>query len=138
MEFNEICDFEQKSALCNSHELTYPHPFLRLGAHGTQKVQILLKSRFWAQNTFLVSKSDFDPKSGILSKNDFLRPHVADAYKPNGFLSKMEAIFAQSRFLSQKCVLDPKIDFWAKKSKNRPKRRLWAQKCAFSQKWPKS
>ena len=72
-----------------------------------------------------------DAKSESLSENAFLRPHVADAYKPNGILTKMEAFLAQSRFLSQKCVLDPKIDFWAQKSKNRPKTQFWAQKCVF-------
>ena len=76
----------------------------------------------------------FDAKSEFLSENAFLRPHVADAYKTNGILTKMKAILAQTRFLSQKCVLDPKIEFRAQKSNNRPKRRFWAQKCAFSQK----
>ena len=54
-----------------------------------------------------------DAKMELLSKNWFLRPHVADAYKTNGISTKMEAFSAQSRFLSQKCVLDPRIDFWA-------------------------
>ena len=76
----------------------------------------------------------FGAKNQFLSKNAFLRPHVADAYKTNGILTKMEVILAQSRFLGQKCVLDPEIDFWAQKSENMPKRRFWAQKCAFSQK----
>ena len=76
----------------------------------------------------------FDAKIEFLDENEFLRPHVADAYKTNKILTKMEAFLAQSRFLSQKCVLDPKIEFWTQKWKNRPKRRFWAQKYAFSQK----
>ena len=76
----------------------------------------------------------FGAKSEFLDENEFSRPHVADAYKTNGILSKMEAFLAQSRILGQKCVLDLKIHFWAQKSKNGPKRRFWAQKCAFSQK----
>ena len=55
----------------------------------------------------------FGAKSEFLDENEFSRPHVADAYKTNGILSKMEAFLAQSRILGQKCVLDPKIDFWA-------------------------
>ena len=58
------------------------------------------------------------------------RPHVADAYKTNRFLTKMESFSAQSRFLGQKCVLDPKgrflrpkCDFCAQKRHNLP----WAQ-----------
>ena len=56
-----------------------------------------------------------------MCKNEFVRPHVADAYKTNGILTKMEVILSQSRFLSLKCDLDPKFDFWAQKSNNDPK-----------------
>ena len=90
--------------------------------------------RFGAQNAFWSQKVIFDAKIEFLDENEFLRPHVADAYKTNGILTKMEAFLAQSRILSQKCVLDPEIEFRAQKTNNRPKRRLWAQKCAFSQK----
>ena len=76
----------------------------------------------------------FDAKMEFLSKNAFLRPHGADAYKPNGILTKMEAFWAQSRFWGQKCVLGPKIDFWAQKQKKGPKTRFWAQKRVGSQK----
>ena len=62
-----------------------------------------------------------DAKMELLSKNWFLRPHVADAYKTNGISTKMEAFLAQSRFLSQKCVLERKIDFWAQNRKIGPK-----------------
>ena len=58
---------------------------------------------------------DFDAKSEFLTENAFLRAHVADAYKTNGISTKMDAFSAQSRFLGQKCVLGPKIDFWAQK-----------------------
>ena len=65
--------------------------------------------QIWSQKVI------FDAKSEFLSENAFLRPHVADAYKTNGILTKMDAILVQSRFLGQKCVLDPKIDFWVQK-----------------------
>ena len=134
MKFNEIYDFEQKvlfGTLTNSHT---PSHFCDLARTEPKKCKFCSKVDFGPKIHFWSQKVIFDPKSEILCKNCFLRPHVADAYKPNGILSKMDAISAQSRFLSQKCVLDPKIDFWAQKSKNRPKRRFWAQKCTFPQK----
>ena len=95
-------------------------------------MEILLKSRFWAHNTFLEPESDFGAKNQFLSKNAFLRPHVADACKTNGILTKMEAFSAQSRFLSQKCVLDPKIDFWAQNRIIGPKRDFGPKSAFFA------
>ena len=80
-----------------------------------QKVNFGPKIQLWSQKVIFGAKNQF------LSKNAFLRPHVADAYKTNGILTKMEAFLAQSRFLGQKCVLDPKIDFWAQNRKIGPK-----------------
>ena len=131
---DENCDFEQKvlfGTLTNSHT---PSHFCDLARTEPKKWKFCSKDDFepiiqtWSQKLIPDAKMQF------LSKNEFLRPHVADAYKTNGILTKMDAFLAQSRFLSQKCVLDPKIEFWAQKSNNRPKRRFWAQKCAFSQK----
>ena len=58
----------------------------------------------------------FGPKIDFLCKNAFLCPHVADAYKTNGILTKMEVILAQSRFFEPKVrfgpqnrLLEPKI-----------------------------
>ena len=134
MKFNEICVFEQKvlfGTLTNSHTLTH---FGDLARTEPKKWKFCSKVDFGTIIQFWRQKVNFDAKSVFLSENEFLRPHVADAYKTNGISTKMDAFLAQSRFLGQKCVLDPKIDFWAQKSKNRPKRRLWAQKCPFSQK----
>ena len=61
-----------------------------------------------------VADSDFDAKSGFLSKNAFLSSHVADAYKPNGILTKKDAFSAQSRFWIQNRVSDTQNRFWAK------------------------
>ena len=121
LKLDEACAFWAKSCLWNSHELTYPWPFLRLGAHETQKVEFSSKVDFGPIIQFWSRKVKSDAKSEILSENAFLRPHVADAYKPNGILTKMGAFFAQSRFLGQKCVLDPKIDFWTQNRKLGPK-----------------
>ena len=134
MNFDENCVFEQKvlfGTLTNSHTLTH---FGDLARAEPKKLKICSKVDFGTIIHFWRQKVIFDAKSEFLSENAFLRPHVADAYKTNGILTKMDAFLAQSRFLGQKCVLDPKMDFWVQKSKNRPKRRFWAQKCAFSQK----
>ena len=117
--------------LTNSHT---PSHFCDLARTKPRKWEFLSKVDFGPIIQIGSQKVISDAKSEFWSENAFLRPHVADAYKTNGILTKMEAFLAQSRFLSQKCVLDPKIDFWAQKSKNRPKRRFWAQKCAFAQK----
>ena len=138
MKFNEICIFEQKVFFRTLTKYYTPYTKSPPDAFGRNKWELWSKVDFELKMLIWSQKVIFDAKSGFLCKNVFLRPHVADAYKTNGILTKMEAFLAQSRFLSQKCVLDPKIDFWAQKSNNRPKRRLWAQKCAFSQKWPKS
>ena len=92
------------------------------------KVDFGPKIQIWSQKVIFGAKINF------LSKNAFLRPHVADAYKTNGILTKMDVFLAQSQILSQKCDLDPKIDFWGQKTEHRLKKRFWAQKCAFSQK----
>ena len=134
MKINNNCVFEQKvlfGTLTNSQPLTH---FGYLARTEPKKWKFCSKIDFGPIIQIWSRKVIFDAKSELLCKNAFLRPHVADAYKTNGILTKMEAFLAQSRFLSQKCVLDPKIDFWAQKSNNRPKKRLWAQKCAFSQK----
>ena len=126
--------FQQKvlfGTLTNSHT---PHHFCDLARTAPKKWKFCSKVDFGPIIQIWSQKVIFDAKIEFLDENEFLRPHVADAYKTNGILTKMEVFLAQSRFLGQKCVLDPKIDFWAQKSKNRPKRRFWAQKCAFSQK----
>ena len=64
-------------------------------------------------------------------RNAFLRPHAADAYKTNGILTKMEPFLAQKRFRTKKCILGPKIDFWAQSAKNCPAMHFWTQKCIF-------
>ena len=56
----------------------------------------------------------FDAKSEFLSENAFLRPHVADAYKTNGILTKMDAFSAQSRFLAKSAFWTPKWTFGPK------------------------
>ena len=134
MNSDENCDFEQKvffGTLTNSQPLTH---FGDLAGTEPKKWKFCSKVDFGPIIQFWSQKVIFDAKNEFLDENEFLRPHVADAYKTNGILTKMDVFLVQSRFLNQKWVLDPKIDFWAQKSKNRPKRRLWAQKCAFSQK----
>ena len=122
MNFDEKCDFEQKvlfETLTNSHT---PSHFCDLARTKPKKWKFCSKVDFGTKIQFWMQKVIFGAKNQFLSEIAFLRPHVADAYKPNGILTKMEVILAQSRFLSQKCDLDPKIDFWAQKSKNRLKR----------------
>ena len=63
----------------------------------------------------------FDAKIEFLDENEFLRPHVADAYKPNGILTKMEVILAQSRFLGKSAFWTPKSTFGPKNRKIGPK-----------------
>ena len=117
MNFDEKCDFEQKvlfETLTNSHT---PSHFCDLARTKPKKWEFCSKVDFGTKIRFWTQKVIFGAKNQFLSKNAFLRPHVADAYKTNGILTKMEVIFAQSRFLTQKCDLDPKIDFWGQKSK---------------------
>ena len=57
----------------------------------------------------------------ILGKNAFLRPHVADAYKTNGILTKMESFSAQSRCLAKSAFWTPKLTFGPKNRKIGPK-----------------
>ena len=138
MNFDENCDFDQKvpfGTLTNSHT---PSHFGDLATTEPKKWKFCSKVDFGPIIQIWSQKVIFDAKIEFLDENEFLRPHVADAYKTNGILTKMDAFLAQSRLLSQKSVLDPRIDFWAEKLNNRPKRRLWVQKCAFSQKSPKS
>ena len=131
---DENCDFYQKvlfGTLTNSHT---PSHFGYLARTEPKKWKFRAKVDFGPIIQFWKQKVNFGAKIAFLSKNEFLRPHVAHAYKTNGILTKMDAFLTRSRFLSQKCVLDAKIDFWAQKSKNRPKKRFWAQKCSFPQK----
>ena len=94
-------------------------------------MEILPKTIFGPKNAFWGPKRIFSAKVLFWRKNAFLRPHVADVYKTNGILTKMEALLAQSRFLAQKCILGPKIAFWVQNAENCPKMRFWAQKCFF-------
>ena len=48
---------------------------------------------------FRTQKLKFGAKIEFLCRNTFLCPLVADAYKTNGILTKMDALMAQSRFL---------------------------------------
>ena len=123
--------FEQKvpfGTLTNTHTTSR---LCLLARSDPKRWKFCSKGDFGPKMQFRRQKLIFGAKMGILRKNAFLRPHVADAYKTNGFLTKMEPFLAQSRFLGQKCVLGPKIDFWAQKANNRPKTRFWAQKCVF-------
>ena len=56
------------------------------------------------------------PKGRLLRKSALLRPHAADAYKPNGKLMKMEPLLAQKRFWAKKSISAPEIGFWAQKA----------------------
>ena len=87
------------------------------------------KTAFWLQNRFFAFFAIFGPKVHFLRKSALLRPHAADAYKPNGILIKMEPFLAQKRFWSKMCILGPKIDFWAQSAINGPDMHFWAQKC---------
>ena len=100
MKFHENCVFEQKvlfGILTNSQPLTH---FGYLARAEPKKLKFCSKVDFGTIIHFWRQKVIFDAKSEILSENAFLRPHVADAYKTNGILTKMEAFLAQSRFLS--------------------------------------
>ena len=113
MKCHENCVFEQKvlfRTLTNSHTLTH---FGYLARTEPKKWKFGSKVDFGPIIQIWSQKVIFDAKIEFWDENEFLRPHVADAYKTNGILTKMEAFLAQSRFLSQKGVLDPKIDFWA-------------------------
>ena len=111
LESNENCVIEQKvlfGTLTNSHT---PSHFCDLARAEPKKLKFCSKVDFGTIIHFWRQKVIFDAKSELVSENAFLRPHVADAYKTNGILTKMDAFSAQSQLLSQKCVLDPKIDF---------------------------
>ena len=131
MKFNEVCVFEQKvlfETLTNSHT---PSHFCDLARTEHKKLGLCSKVDFGPIIQIWNQKLIFDARMEFWGENAFLHPHVGDAYKTNGILTKTDAFLAQSRFWSQKCVLDPKIYFWIQKSKNRPKRSFWAQKCVF-------
>ena len=81
--------------LTNSHTLTH---FGDLARAEPKKLKFCSKVDFGTIIQFWRQKVNFDAKSEFLSENAFLRPHVADAYKTNGILTKMEVILAQSRF----------------------------------------
>ena len=53
-------------------------------------------------------------KINFLGENAFLRPHVADAYKAYGILTKMEAFLAQSFFWPKSAFSTPKLTFGPK------------------------
>ena len=81
---------------------------------------IFSKITFWLQNRFFAFFAILGPKVHLLRKNALLRPHAADAYKPNGILIKMEPLLAQKRFWAEKCILDSKNNFGPKKRKMTP------------------
>ena len=114
--------------LTNSHT---PSHFRLRTRSDPKKWKFCSKTTFGRKNAFWSRKRILGAKVHFLRKNAFLRSHVADAYKTNGILTKMEPFLAKSRFSSKKCVLGTKIDFWAQKAKKCPKMRFWAQKCVF-------
>ena len=79
------------------------------------------KITFWLQNRFFASLAILGAKAHFLRKSALSRPHAADAYKTNGILIKTEPFLAQKRFWAQKCILEPKMRFWAHKAENNPK-----------------
>ena len=115
------CDLEQKvtlGTLTNSHTPSH----FRLRARPDPKKWIFApKITFWLQNHIFALLAILGPKAHFLRKSALLRPHAADAYKPNGILIKMEPFLAQKRFLAQKCILEPKMRLWAQNAKSGPK-----------------
>ena len=94
-----------------------------------QKAILAPKITFWLQNRLFAIFAFLEPKMHSGRKFAFLRPHVADVYKTNGILMKMEPFLAQTRFWAQKCVLGSKIGFWAQNAKKSQELHFWAQKC---------
>ncbi len=76
---------------------------------------------FWLQMRIFALFATLGPKMHFLRKSALLRPRAADAYKHNGILIKMEPFLAQKRFRAPKCILEPKMRFWAQKAENYPK-----------------
>ena len=94
----EICVLEQKvlfGTLTNSQPLTHFCDLARTEPKKWEfcsKVDFGPKMQIWSQKVIFGAKSDF------LSRNAFLRPHVVDAYKPNGISIETERFLAQTRF----------------------------------------
>ena len=126
----EKCDFEQKvhfGTLTNSHTC---YLFCHLATMTPKKAIFAPKITFGLQNRFFAFFAILGPKVHFLRKSALLRPHAADAYKPNGILIKMELFLAQKRFWAEKCILGSKIDFGAQNAKMAPKC-IFGPKSAF-------
>ena len=117
----EKCVLEQKvhfGDLTNSHTGSQ---ICDLATMAPRKVIFAPKITFWLQNRFFASLAILGAKAHFLRKSALSRPHAADAYKTNGILIKTEPFLAQKRFWAQKCILEPKMRFWAHKAENNPK-----------------
>ncbi len=123
--------FEQKVPFRTLTNSDTPSHFRLRARSDPKKWKFCSKMNFGRENAFWGKKRILGAKVIFLRKNAFFRPHVADAYKTNGILTKMEPFLAQSRFWGKKCVLGPKIDFWAQRAQNGPKMRFGAQKCVL-------
>ena len=128
----EKCDFEQKvhfGTLTNSHTC---YLFCHLATMTPKKAIFAPKITFGLQNRFFAFFAILGPKVHFLRKSALLRPHAADAYKPNGILIKMEPFLAQKRFWAEKCILGSKNDFGAQSAKNNPEVHFWPKSALFA------
>ena len=101
--------FWAKSALWNSHELTYPYPFWRLGAHGTQKWKFPSKIDFGPKIHFRMQKLIFVAKMNFGVKMRFCVPMAPMLKNPIDFEPKWRPFWPKVDF-------GAKSAFWSKKS----------------------
>ena len=101
--------FWAKSALWNSHELTYMLSFFAIWRPWCPEKQFCSKNHFWLKIALLHFFAILDPKVHFLRKSALLRPHAADADNLMDFSSKWSPFWPKSDF-------GRKSTFWAPKS----------------------
>ena len=122
------CDFEQKvhfGTLTNSHT---PSHFRLRARSDPKKLKFCSKTTFGPKHAFWGQTRILGAKVLFWRKNAFSRPHVADVYKPNGILTKMEAFFGPKSFFG------PKVNFGPQNRFLGPKSEIWPQNASLGPK----